>query len=408
MNTFLNILKSISIREIIDIGILTVITFFIIYSLLESRFLKLFRGIIVICLIFLLANWLNLTLTKTFFQTFFYIIVIVVALIFQPEIRKVLEKFSFSITQAKNLITKKEFFIEAITKSLQFFSQNRIGALLVFENNDNLKPYIQNEVRLNAELSYYLLISIFNKESPLHDGAVIINKNRIKYAGAHLPIGEEYQNFSKRGTRHRAGTVITSETDSFSIIVSEETGQFSLAKEGKLQYNVDLEKIVKNLNQYFTGNKKNLTSILKEELSYRSIFRLIIVFMISLSLTLGFWISYNYNKPKIQKIVEMPIEFKNLKDNLIITSPSTLKIKVTLSALENNFRFFDETKTKLVIDLKEFEEGIYNITPLKEDLLNIPEEIEIINLEPKLIKFKLIQKPTTSDNKENTKKDRSY
>ncbi|GIW66761.1 MAG: hypothetical protein KatS3mg095_0659 [Candidatus Parcubacteria bacterium] len=313
---------------------------------------------------------------------------------FQSEIRKALEKFSLIIPKTKNILFKKEPLIDNIVKSLIFFSNNKIGAILVFENNDNLKPYIQNEIRLNSDLSYPLLISIFNKESPLHDGAVIIDKNKLKYASAHLPLGEEYSNAIKRGTRHRAGTVITSETDAFSIIVSEETGKISLAEKGNLKYDISIDEIIKKLNFYFNNSPNKIKEIIFKKTNYKSIIKLFLIIFFSLIITSGFWIQNNLSKAKIQKIIEIPIEFKNLKDELIITSPSTLKAKITISAAEPELKFFDETKTKMTVDLTDFDNGIYNISLIKENISNIPKTIEVINIEPKLIRFKLIPKST--------------
>lgn len=401
------LLRAITVKDIVDIGLLSFILSLIFYSFSESKFLKVISGIIVITVIYLISNWYNLALTKIFFQSFFNIILIVIILIFQSEIRKALEKFSLIIPQTKNIIFKKEPLIDSLIKSLKFFSTNKIGALLVFENKDNLKPYIQNEVRLNSDLSYPLLISIFNKESPLHDGAVIIDKNKLKYAGVHLPLGEDYSNIIKRGTRHRAGVIITSETDAFSIIVSEETGEISLAEKGNLKYNTDINEIIQRLNFYFNSGQNKLKEIIYKKINYRSILKLLFLSCLSLIITLGFWILNNSSKAKIQKIIEIPIEFKNLKDDLMIALPSTLKTKITISAPESEFRFFDETKPKLIIDLKDFDEGIYNLSLLKENLTNIPKTIEVINAEPKLIKFKLVVKATETPTIQNEKRDTS-
>lgn len=394
ISNIIYVFQTLTAKDIIDISLLSFILSLIFYSFSESKFLKVISGILVIVALFLISNWYNLTLTKIFFQSFFNVILIIIIIIFQSEIRKSLEKFSLIIPKTKNIIFRKEPLIEAIIKSLKFFSNKKIGALLVFENNDSLRPYIQNEIRLNSDLSYALLASIFHKESPLHDGAVIIDKNKIKYAGAHLPLGEEYFESFKRGTRHRAGTIITSETDSFSIIVSEETGEISLAEKGNLKYNIDLNEIIQKLNFYFNGNKRKIKEIILNKFNYKSVFKLLFLFSLSLIITLGFWVTQNLNKVKIQKIIEVPIEFHNLKDNLVITSPSTLKSKITISSNETEFKFFDETKSKLIIDLKEFEEGVYNLSILKENLTNVPKTIEIINVEPKLIKFKLVPKAT--------------
>ncbi len=133
---------------------------------------------------------------------------------------------------------------------------------------------------------------------------MIIDKNKLKYAGAHLPLGEDYSNVLKRGTRHRAGTVITSETDAFSIIVSEETGEISLAENGNLQYNVNLNEVVQKLNLYFNGDQSKIKEIISKRINYKVVLKLLFLFSLSLIITLGFWVQQNLIRQKFKKLLK--------------------------------------------------------------------------------------------------------
>lgn len=389
------LLQKLTLKDITDITFLTFILFFILLGLWESRFSRVFKGILVIILIFLVSQLLDLTLTKIFFQSFFNIFLITLVLIFQPEIRKILEKLGLIISPPSKLLNfKKELIIENIVNAIDFFSKNKIGAILVFERNDNLSYYLQDEVYLNSEISSPLLLTIFNKGSALHDGAVIIDKNKIKYAGAYLPSGIGSLNIDKRGTRHKAGTAITAETDAFSIIVSEETGEISLAEKGVLKTNLNINEIIEVLNNYYfpVNEDQRFKSVFINKFILKNLTKFLMFFLLSFLIIFTLWSFTNYDKTKIQRIVEIPIEFKNLDDNLNIEKPSALSVKLTVSGLKTDFKFFNPTQAKVLINLQDFEEGNYSLSLNKENIVDIPKSIEILNIEPKIIKFRLILK----------------
>lgn len=233
------------IKNIIDICIVWAGMYFILKSIKNNvKFTMLFKGIIIILVIKVISDIFDL---RTIGLLLEYAIMwgpLALIVIFQPEIRSVLEHLGRSqlLGRHKTLtISERERIVYEIGLALEYLKKHRIGALIVLERDSSLSEYIDRSKKLYAEISNELLVAIFFPENPLHDGGVIIQGDKITSAGAIFPTTVEMR-FSKRlGTRHRAAIGISEETDAIAIIVSEETGRISIAVKGDLNYNLSLE-----------------------------------------------------------------------------------------------------------------------------------------------------------------------
>ena len=233
--------------KVLDIAIVWLMFYYILkFAKNNTKLILIFKGIIIILVFKFLSNWLNLNTVGILLE---YIInwgPLAIIIILQPEIRAVLENLGRSQLLSRHKLLnmdERERLVYEMMKAIEYLKKNRIGALIVVERDYGLQQYIENANKLYADVSSELLISIFSPNSLLHDGAVIIEGDRISCAGAVLPTSLN-PNINKRlGTRHRAGLGITETSDALSIIVSEETGRVSLAENGELNYNLTLEDI---------------------------------------------------------------------------------------------------------------------------------------------------------------------
>ena len=167
-------------------------------------------------------------------------------IIFQPEIRNILEQLGRSQLLGRHkvlTVDEREHLVYEIIQAMEYLRKNRIGALIVLERDISLGNYIDKAKKLYADLSSDLLISIFYEGNPLHDGGVIIQGDRISCAGAVFPTSNSSKINRRLGTRHRAALGVSEETDSISLIVSEETGRMSIAIKGELYYNLSLDDV---------------------------------------------------------------------------------------------------------------------------------------------------------------------
>jgi diadenylate cyclase len=236
----MEIFEFISYKDLLDILGASLFVYGVLYFLRITKGIQILKGLILLALIWALASLLDLKTVSTIFEKLWTVGLFSLVVIFQPEIRKALSKLG----QATKLTSSKpleERIVERIVRACAFMSERQIGALIVIERNQNLEPLLEGCVTIDAVVSVELLITIFDPLTPLHDGAVVIRGDRIAYASCVLPLSKSSEIPKKYGTRHRAGLGISEESDAIAVIVSEETGEISVAVGGKFHRNLDQE-----------------------------------------------------------------------------------------------------------------------------------------------------------------------
>jgi diadenylate cyclase len=238
-NQFIFAVKNISLFDILDILIMAFIVYKAIEFLRDTRAGQLVKGIALLILAFFLATAFNLASLKWLLTRVIDYAIIVIAIIFQPELRRLLEKvgrsnFSFL---GKQQVDDEESenvknCIDAVCKAVNIMSDKKIGALIVFERKTMLGEIINTGTLVNAQASYELICNVFFPKSPLHDGAMIIRDGVICSAGCILPLTSNNNLNSQLGTRHRAAIGMSENSDAIVLVVSEETGNISLARNG--------------------------------------------------------------------------------------------------------------------------------------------------------------------------------
>ena len=231
--------------KILDI----VIVWFMFYQLLKYsrnnfKLTFIFKGVIVIVILKLLSDWLHLNTVGIILE---YVISwgpLALIIIFQPEIRNVLESIGRSqlLGRHKTLtVDEREKLVYEIINAVDYLKKNKIGALIVIERDYSLAQFIEPANKLYADISSELLISIFFPNNPLHDGGVIIQGDKITCAGSVFPTSMNASISKRLGTRHRAALGISETSDCIALVVSEETGRISIAIQSELNYNLSLD-----------------------------------------------------------------------------------------------------------------------------------------------------------------------
>jgi uncharacterized protein (TIGR00159 family) len=221
-------------RDVLDIIIVAFIIYRVITLIKGTGAFQVLIGLIIVFAIFLFAVIFKLYATEYIFGNFLSSIIIVIIVLFRNEIRRALievGKNPFAIAQNK---LERVNLVEETSKAVFELASKKIGAIIVFERNVFLGDYLKIGVKLDSIVSKELLISIFTPPSPLHDGAVIIQKGRIAAASCYLPLSTEDNISKKLGTRHRAAIGLSELTDAFSVVVSEETGKVSIIRSKKI------------------------------------------------------------------------------------------------------------------------------------------------------------------------------
>jgi diadenylate cyclase len=229
--------------DLLDVSLVAVFLYFVIVWLRGTRATNLLRGLFLLGALFLAAKLLDLKIINWLFEKFSAAILVVLSIVFQPELRRMLERLGRGGVLRRIGITPpaSSWFIRSLLRSTEWLAENKIGAIIVIERNTGLNEYIGSGTRLDAMVSSELIESIFGRQSPLHDGALIVQGNRISAAGCLLPLSESSQLDKRLGTRHRAAVGLSELTDAIVLAVSETTGTIAIAENGNLTESVTRE-----------------------------------------------------------------------------------------------------------------------------------------------------------------------
>ena len=236
-------LQSRSWRDVLDILVVAFLAYRLLLLIRGTRAVQLIAGLSVLVFVGVLSKVLRLQLTYYIFSNLAPALLIGVVILFQPELRRALDRVGrvgfFGRPLAHYSLPLMANVIEEVTKGAKALSQQRIGALVVFERTVGLENYALTGVRLNAEVSSEFIQSVFFPRSPLHDGAAIIRGNQVLAAGCLLPVTDDVSYPDRMGTRHRAALGLSLESDALIVVVSEETGRISVVQDGSIRRGVD-------------------------------------------------------------------------------------------------------------------------------------------------------------------------
>ncbi|MDR0405976.1 MAG: diadenylate cyclase CdaA, partial [Clostridiales bacterium] len=253
MEFFYRMAQFLRIQDFLDIMIVAYVIYKGIGLLRETRAMQLIKGIAVLLVIFQLSIWLQLSVLNYLLMNTLQFGVIAMLVVFQPELRRALEKvgrskfgqvFKIINPNSPEAITKT---VDEVSECVSTLSENRIGALIVIERKTKIGDIVRTGVTIDSEVSAELLVNIFVPNTPLHDGAVVLRENRIMAAACFLPLTQNQELTLELGTRHRAALGMSETSDAVVVVVSEETGKISVALEGSLTRNLTVESLVRAL-----------------------------------------------------------------------------------------------------------------------------------------------------------------
>ena len=267
----LNLARQFTFKDAIDVIIVTILIYSAIKLVRETRAGQLVKGIIILVVIFLLSSQFELLMLSTILRTFFQFAFLALLIVFQPEIRKALEQMGRSkvgqslanavgVKEKESDKTQIRKAIEGVVDATAVLQQMRMGALIVFERHTKLGEIVETGTIVEADPSAQLIANIFFNKAPLHDGAMIIRAGRIYSAGCILPLSSNISISADLGTRHRAGLGMSENSDAVVVVVSEETGQISIALNGRLTRNYNRVTLREKLEQLLISSSEGAAS----------------------------------------------------------------------------------------------------------------------------------------------------
>ncbi|MDZ7767337.1 MAG: diadenylate cyclase [Melioribacteraceae bacterium] len=344
--------------DFIDITIVTIVLYFVFKWFRQQTSKNIIIGIFLLLLTFILSQKYNLYLTSIFYQAGFTVLLVALVLIFQQDLRRMFDKISaWSFKNPRAVFEQVPEIVDVLVKTISQLAKDKIGALIIIKGREPIHNHVRGGIELNGKISLPLLVSIFHHDTPGHDGALIIENGIVTKFGVHLPLSRNLQEVGQSGTRHTAGLGLAELCDSEVIIVSEERGTITNASQGKLvpvESAVDLKE---RLTLFFKQTGYFGTIVKKRNLvtGYLGIK----VFALFTAILL--WLLFAFRVEIIQKTFEVPIEYRNIPDTLLLDSNRPSKAEVTLTGPE---RSFDTESENIVISL-----NMANVKPGLQEVL---------------------------------------
>jgi len=365
----------------VDILLITFLVYRVYIWIQGTRALRILFALAALGLFYLLASWSGLFITTWILQYLWAVILVVMVVVFQSEIRQVLERMSplhFFVGQPAAI---DRLSLEEVIRAAFELAKKRIGVLIVFQRQDILDDHLKGGIPLDGRVSGEILTSIFLHDSPAHDGAVIIREARIVSVGCYLPLSDNPSLPRVFGTRHRAGIGITERSDALSLIVSEERGEVSLAVDGEIQRVADPDALKARLESMLIKPERKkrywkvpfTAHLLPKALSLIAV--LVLWGLIAKQQRAEMWLS-------------VPLEYRNIPSNKEIVGDLSNKIEIGLRGPRGVISGINPERIRAHIDLAQMVNGL-NYIRLTSDNISIPLGTEITKINPPSLKITL-------------------
>jgi len=387
MTFFSQVSSSFRIQDLFDILIIGSLIYVLLiwFKNTTSRFV--FVGIIFLGAIYFMARLFNLYLTSMLLQGFFAILLIALVVIFQEEIRRFFERLATWGTLRKARRSDGgsgpyHLDMEIIVESVMELAETKTGALIVLQGKDPLDRHLKGGYGLDGSLSQPLLASIFDSHSAGHDGAVVIDKGRIMKFGCHLPLSSDVSVSGKLGLRHTAGLGLSEKSDALCIIVSEERGTITVARQGRLEQVESSAELTGILERFYErSTPEGRVNLLSHWLRENTAEKAVAVLLASV-----LWFAFGYQRDWIQRDFTVPIEYRNIPSEWYVEEPRISQAKVALTGSVQAFNLFNPSSLKISFDLSNIEEGYQEIM-ITKNMIRVPSNLSVTKFSPTKIRL---------------------
>lgn len=392
------LVRDVGIAGLVDIAIVTlaVYTFMVVVKRTRRSGL-IFTGILITGVVYLAARKFDLKLTATLLQGFFAVILVALVVIFQEDLRYFFERVALWSVERRLPIYKRKSArlpsrqVEILARTLADLARARIGALVVIRGRDVIARHLVGGDEVDGLLSEPLLKSIFDPHSLGHDGAVILEGNRIARLGCHLPLSKRLDKLPRSGTRHAAALGLAELSDALCLVVSEERGTISVARKGDISTVMDSAGLVSVLESFYREVTPPDARTLWRDF-FRSKFREKVA---ALAVAVLLWSVLVYRSQTMQRGFEVPVAFNLLPAALEIATCNPSNVVVTLTGQRKDFGFLKPSDIKLTFDLLDARPGPQTLPVTVRDL-SFPEGLELEDIEPRQVEIRISQKPATN------------
>ncbi|MDP2853004.1 MAG: diadenylate cyclase [Smithellaceae bacterium] len=377
------VMKSIRIQDVLDMAIIAAMIFALLmwFKTRASRYVLV--GILLLGGVYLAARFFQLYLTVIVLQGFFAILLFVLVVIFQEDLRGFFERIAMlgNLRKEARPLSELEKAAGIIAETSSNLAKKRIGALIVIQGNDPLDRHLNGGTPLDGLISGSLLESIFDPHSLGHDGAVLVCGDRIKMFGCHLPLSVNIKAYENIGLRHTAALGLTERSDALCVVVSEERGTISLSQSESLTIIPNASALHEALEKFYIAN----APVPKSRPVFRWFRENTKEKIIALGLACVLWVAFGYQRDIVRRDVIIPLEYKNIPQSWQIDEPRLTEVKVIFQGPEQAFRLLNERSLRLSLDLSPIAEKKREFV-LTQDMVNVPSSLSVADISPAKIR----------------------
>lgn len=367
--------------DLLDIGVIAVFLYYA-WTWLRNRASR--AGLAAVgsaVLLYALARASNMYLTLLLFQAGFTILLLALVLVFQEDLRRIFTRIATLGFHTRNH-TGEDGAVDVLTEVASKLAEERIGALVVLKGREPVEPYVDGGTTLDGRMSVVILYSIFDPASPGHDGAVLVEGNRIERLGVRLPLSRNLAEIGEAGTRHAAALGLSERTDAEVLVVSEEHGTIRIAQRGRLVTMHSQAQLRGRLIEYYRRRQPSPG----RRPWYHFFLRRTGTKLASLTAAVLLWLILVYQLQTVQRTYLVPIEYRNVPENLLIEDPTPAQVRVSLSGPEGIFSLFHPETAVVSLDMTGIREGRQEIA-ITEDNLKRPPALFVDQMQPRSVWF---------------------
>jgi uncharacterized protein (TIGR00159 family) len=385
---FIGILENLRFVDILDVLFLSVVAYHLYIWFQGTKAFKALVGLLLLGVVYTAARTWGLFLTTWFFQVLWQVLVILLIILFQNEIRQALERVNPLQTLGLRRTARSQDWIPEFCRTVFSLARSGIGALIVLERDEKVKEWITGGIPVEGPPGQELLFSIFQKESPLHDGAVLLRNGQVTDAACYLPLSPDEGLPKEWGTRHRAALGLSQRCDAWVVVVSEERGEVSLARAGEI---VRMEK-EENLAQEIAvamsppHSHRSPWVVIRSLITHRwrlklGTFALVSLVWLLLAGQQDFEVSFS-----------VPLKVKNLPAHLVATEPVDPKVRITVRGLRKDASLLGPHNVLAEMDLSAAVPG-QRIFPVRREFIHLPNDrVQVVRVEPASMEFRFQKK----------------
>jgi diadenylate cyclase len=381
-----SIIANLRVQDILDILFLTVIVYYLYLWFWGTKAFKALIGLLALGVVFTLARFWGLFLTTWVFQILWQVLIVLIIILFQSEIRQVLERVNPLQVLGLRPSMRSTDWILGFANALFSMAGKKIGALIILERMDFVEELITGGIPLDGEPGPEVLLSVFQKDSLLHDGALLIRKGRIAKVGCYLPLSSAERLPKAWGTRHRAGLGLSERCDAWIVIISEERGEISIAQDGKMLQVKEVNQLT-NLVQEALAPTRPQAKSWKERILAPVIHRwpvklgaLCLVFLIWLLLA---------GQQNFEVTLKVPLEVRSLPAGMEIVEPVNPEVEITVQGVRKDASTVNRRNVHAEIDLSIARPGSMVFRISRNQILLPSDRIEIVKIKPPTMEFNL-------------------